>query len=98
MMDVKEQSKSSMDAAAKLQGELIFTQSELKGLQEIYSDDNDRVPALKARVSELQGQLKKMVGNYTDPSLANQSGPGLAPYPSMRTLPALGYYYLDLYR
>jgi capsule polysaccharide export protein KpsE/RkpR len=98
MMDVQQQSKSMMDAAARLQGELIFTESELKGLQEIYSDDNVRVRALKARVAELQGQLKKMVGDYTDPSLASQSGTGVAPYPSMRTLPALGYYYLDLYR
>jgi uncharacterized protein involved in exopolysaccharide biosynthesis len=98
MMDVQQQSKSMMDAAARLQGELIFTESELKGLQEIYSDDNVRVRALKARVAELQGQLKKMVGDYTDPSLASQSGVGMAPYPSMRTLPALGYYYLDLYR
>ncbi len=102
MMDVQQQSKSMMDAAARLQGELIFTESELKGLQEIYSDDNVRVRALKARVAELQGQLKKMVGDYTDPTLAGQtgigSGTGVAPYPSMRTLPALGYYYLDLYR
>lgn len=98
MMDVQQQSKSMMDAAARLQGELIFTESELKGLQEIYSDDNVRVRALKARVAELQGQLKKMVGDYTDPALAGQSGTGVAPYPSMRTLPALGYYYLDLYR
>lgn len=98
MMDVQQQSKSMMDAAARLQGELIFTESELKGLQEIYSDDNVRVRALKARVAELQGQLKKMVGDYTDPTLADRSGTGIAPYPSMRTLPALGFYYLDLYR
>ncbi|HEV2989502.1 MAG TPA: Wzz/FepE/Etk N-terminal domain-containing protein [Candidatus Angelobacter sp.] len=98
MMDVQQQGKSMMDAAARLQGELIFTESELKGLQEIYSDDNVRVRALKARVAELQGQLKKMVGDYTDPNLASQSGAGGGPYPSMRTLPALGYHYLDLYR
>jgi uncharacterized protein involved in exopolysaccharide biosynthesis len=98
MMDVQQQGKSMMDAAARLQGELIFTESQLKGLQEIYSDDNVRVRALKARAAELQGQLKKMVGDYTDPSVTNQAGTGPGPYPSIRTLPALGYYYLDLYR
>jgi capsule polysaccharide export protein KpsE/RkpR len=98
MMDVQQQGKSMIDAAARLQGELIFTQSELKGLQEIYSDDNVRVRALKARVSELQGQLKKMVGDYTDPGVTSQAGTGPGSYPSIRTLPALGYYYADLYR
>ncbi len=98
MMDVQQQGKSMVDAAAKLQGELIFNESELKGLQQIYSDDNVRVRALKARIAELQGQLKKMVGDYTDPSLTSESGTGPGSIPSMRTLPALGYYYVDLYR
>jgi len=98
MMDVQQQGKSMMDAAAKLQGELIFNQSQLKGLQEIYSDDNVRIRALKARIQELQGQLNKMVGSYTDPSVVNELGNGPGSYPSIRTLPALGYRYIDLYR
>jgi len=98
MMDVQQQGKSMMDAAAKLQGELIFNQSQLKYMQEIYSDDNVRIRALKARVQELQGQLNKMVGSYTDPNVANESGTGPGSYPSIRTLPALGYRYVDLYR
>ena len=97
-MDVQQQGKSMMDAAARLQGELIFSESQLKGLQEIYSDDNVRVRELKARIAELRGQLKKMVGDYTDPTGTNESGTGSGSYPSIRTLPALGYRYVDLYR
>jgi len=96
MMDIQQQSRTMMDAAARLQGELIASQSELKGLEQIYSDDNVRVRSLRARVGELQSQLKKMVGAYTAPGSADDAQTG--DYPSIRTLPALGYRYQDLYR
>lgn len=97
MMDVEQQSRTMMDAAARLQGELIASQSELKGLQQIYSDDNVRVRSLRARIGELQAQLRKMVGSYTAPGTVNDS-PSSADYPPIRTLPALGYRYQELYR
>jgi len=97
MMDVQQQSRTMMDAAARLQGELIGSESELKGLEQIYSADNVRVRTLKARVAELQSQLKKMVGNYTTPGEANDA-PASGDAPSIRTLPALGYRYQELYR
>lgn len=97
MMDVQQQGRSMMDAAAKLQGELIGAESELKGLEQIYSEDNIRVRSLKARIGELQAQLKKMLGNYTTPATVADSA-GTGDYPSIRTLPALGYQYQDLYR
>src|SRR5215813_1488738 len=96
MMDVQQQSRTMMDAAARLQGELIASQSELKGLEQIYSDDNVRVRSLRARVGELQSQLKRMLGTYTAPGSADDAQTG--DYPSIRTLPALGYRYQDLYR
>jgi uncharacterized protein involved in exopolysaccharide biosynthesis len=98
MMDVQQQGKAMMEAAAKLQGELIASESELKGLQQIYSDENVRVKSLRARVGELQTQLKKMVGNYTEPSAAAAESEAAGSYPSIRTLPALGYNYAELYR
>jgi uncharacterized protein involved in exopolysaccharide biosynthesis len=98
MMDVQNQGRVMVDAAARVQGELIAAESELKGLQQIYSDDSVRILTLKARISELQSQLKKLVGNYTDPG-ATEGTPATANlYPSIRTLPALGYRYSDLYR
>ncbi|MCU1284834.1 MAG: Tyrosine-protein kinase Wzc [Acidobacteriales bacterium] len=98
IMDVQQQGKAMMEAAAKLQGELIASESELKGLEQIYSDDNIRVLSLRARVRELQAQLTKMIGNYTDPSAAGAESQAAGSYPSIRTLPALGYSYADLYR
>jgi capsule polysaccharide export protein KpsE/RkpR len=71
MMDVQQQSRTMMDAAARLQGELIASQSELRGLEQIYSEDNVRVRSKRARVGELQAQLKKMLGHYAPPGSAN---------------------------
>ncbi|HEY6348055.1 MAG TPA: GNVR domain-containing protein [Candidatus Angelobacter sp.] len=97
MMDVQQQSRTMMDAASRLQGELIASQSELKGLEQIYSQDNVRVRSLRARIGELQSQLKKMVGSYTTPSAA-EDAPASGDYPSIRTMPALGYRFQELYR
>ena len=90
IMDPQDQGRAMMDAAARVQGEIIATEAELKGLQQIYSDDNVRVRTLKARLETLQGKLHGMTGKQTQP---------LSPdYPSMSSLPILGYRYSDLYR
>jgi len=97
MVDPQNEGRAVMDAAARMQGELIASETELKGLQEIYSDDNIRVRTLKARIAELQSQLKKLVGQNND--AAGQDAVGWsAPYPSMHTLPGLGSRYAELYR
>jgi uncharacterized protein involved in exopolysaccharide biosynthesis len=96
-IDVPEQAKAMVGAAAELQAQLIAAQSEVKGLQEIYTENNVRVKALKAHVNELERQLNKFGGkdvNLTrDTSLA-----ATELYPSIRQLPLLGVKYLDLYR
>jgi uncharacterized protein involved in exopolysaccharide biosynthesis len=79
-----------MDAAARVQGEMIAAESELRGLQQIYSDDNVRVRTLKARLQTLQAKLHAMTGKQTQPATPD--------YPSMTSLPILGYRYSDLYR
>jgi len=66
MVDPQNEGRAVMDAAARMQGELIASETELKGLQQIYSDDNVRVRTLKARMAELQSQLKKLVGQNND--------------------------------
>jgi capsule polysaccharide export protein KpsE/RkpR len=102
MVDPQNEGRAVMDAAAQMQGELIASQTQLKGLQEIYSDDNVRVRTLKARMAELQSQLKKLVGQNNDGKnndAASQDTVGWsAPYPSMHTLPGLGSHYAELYR
>jgi len=96
-IDIKEQGKAMVDAAATLQGELITAESEYEGLKQIYTDDNVRVRSMKARVDELQRQLDKLGGkgvNSTDTS----DLPSDSLYPSIRKLPLLGVRYADLYR
>jgi capsule polysaccharide export protein KpsE/RkpR len=98
MIDPQNEGRAVMDAAARLQGELIASETELKGLQEIYSNDNVRVRTLKARMAELQSQLRKLMG-HSGESIPQDSAVGRsAPYPSMRMLPGLGSRYADLYR
>jgi capsule polysaccharide export protein KpsE/RkpR len=97
MVDPQSEGRAMLDAAARMQGELIASETELKGLQQIYSDDNVRVRTLRARMAELQSQLKKLVGPASD-AAGQETAAWSAPYPSMHTLPGLGSRYADLYR
>jgi capsule polysaccharide export protein KpsE/RkpR len=56
-IDLKEQGRAMVESAARLQGELIAAESELKGLQQIYAQNNVRVRSVEARVAELRSQL-----------------------------------------
>jgi len=95
-LDIKEQGKAMMQAAAVLQGQLIAAQSELEGLRQIYTDNNVRVRAVRARIGELQRQLEKIGGKGEDVSEGGL--PNDALYPSIRKLPVLGVTWADLYR
>ena len=96
-IDIPAQGKAMVEAAATLQGQLIFAESELHGLEAIYTDQNVRVKALRARVSELRSQLGKIGGESgTAGALSSKSDPSL--YPSIRQLPVLGVTYADLYQ
>ena len=96
-IDVKEQGKAMVEAAAMLQGQLIAAQSQYEGLREIYTDSNPRVRTAKARIDELQRQLEKLGGKgESATTISSQSGDSM--YPSIRKLPLLGVTYADLYR
>jgi capsule polysaccharide export protein KpsE/RkpR len=96
-IDIKEQGRAMVEAAATLQGRMIAAQSEYEGLRQIYSDNNVRVRAVKARIDELQHQLEKMSGQGEGvSSLPDASRESL--YPSIRKLPLLGVEFADLYR
>jgi uncharacterized protein involved in exopolysaccharide biosynthesis len=92
-IDVPTQGKAMVMAAATLQGELIAAESELKGLKQMYTDNNVRVRSAQARVNELQNSLRDMAGKGAD---ENSSAGQL--YPSIRELPLLGKTYADLLR
>ena len=96
-IDIKEQGKAMVDAAATLQGQLIAAESELQGLKQTYTDSNVRVRSVQARIDELKHQLDKLGGKGE--SMTEVSGqPGDSLYPSIRKLPLLGVTYADLYR
>lgn len=94
-IDIKEQGKAMVEAAATLQGHLIAAQSELEGLRQIYSDNSLRVRTVRARIDELQNKLNQMGGGDLSPGASNGSN---SLYPSIRKLPLLGVTYAELYR
>ena len=95
-IDIPEEGKAMVSAAATLEGQLIAAQSELEGLKEIYTDHNVRVRSVEARVGELRQQLKKMGGQVGSQDSGNESDQPV--FPSIRALPLLGVTYADLYR
>jgi capsule polysaccharide export protein KpsE/RkpR len=96
-IDVKEQGKAMLEAAATLQGQLIAAESELEGLKQIYTDNNVRVRSVRARIDELKHQLDKLGGKGESMTTVT-SQPSDSLYPSIRKLPLLGVTYADLYR
>jgi capsule polysaccharide export protein KpsE/RkpR len=95
-IDIKEQGKAMVEAAALLEGQLIAARTELQGLRQIFTDNNVRVRSAQARVNELELQIRKMGGTAT--AAENAASPDNAVYPSIRKLPLLGVTYADLFR
>ncbi len=95
-IDIKEQGKAMVEAAATLQGQLIAARSELEGLRQIYADSNVRVRSMEARIGELENQLNKVGGQ--DDGAAPTANKSDSLYPSIKKLPLLGVTYADLYR
>jgi len=96
-IDVPEQAKAMVGAAADLQAQVIAAQSQLKGLQQIFTDDAIQVRQVKAQIAELQTQIDKFGGKDVNVTKDTSLAKGEL-YPSVRQLPLLGVKYLDLYR
>jgi capsule polysaccharide export protein KpsE/RkpR len=95
-IDIEAQGKATVEAAARLEGELIGAESQLEGLEQIYTKGNVRVRSLQARVDELRSQLHKIGGDSAEPAAGK---PGSEQeFPSIRQLPLLGVRWADLYR
>jgi capsule polysaccharide export protein KpsE/RkpR len=95
-LDIKEQTRAMVESAAVLQGQMIAAQSELQSLEQIYTENNVRVRALRARANELKRQLEQLGGS--DQSLVGDATSSNELYPSIRKLPLLGVQWADLYR
>jgi len=96
-LDIKEQTRATVEAAAMLQGEVIAAQSEVESLQQIYTPNNVRVRAAQARIEELKRQLQKLGGTDASLGLGSPSSKDDL-YPSLRKLPLLGVEWADLFR
>ncbi|HEY2912109.1 MAG TPA: lipopolysaccharide biosynthesis protein [Candidatus Angelobacter sp.] len=92
-LDVPEQTKVEVEAAARLQGELIASKAQLEGLKQTYTEENIRVKSVQAHVNELQRALSKI--NSGRGSTVQDA---TSPYPSVKNLPILGVKWADLYR
>jgi len=97
-IDITEQAKAMVEAAATLEGELIAAQSELEGLKQIYTQQNVRVRSTQARIDELRQQLRKLAGKADDTVRDGVEKASDAPYPTLRQLPILGVPYADKLR
>jgi len=101
-IDIPEQGKAMVEAAAVLQGQLIAAQSEVEGLTQIYTENNVRVRSARARVAELRKQLEKLGGDEStlpanlQPTTGDRDSKEI--YPSIRKLPLLGVEWANLYR
>jgi uncharacterized protein involved in exopolysaccharide biosynthesis len=101
-MDISSQGRATLEAAARLQGELIAAQSEMEGLEQIYTASNFRVRTQRARVEEYRRQLDKLDGDRPGTAgaavpLGQEAETGSA-FPSIRQLPLLGVRWAELYR
>jgi uncharacterized protein involved in exopolysaccharide biosynthesis len=106
-IDIKEQTRALVDAASRLQAQMIVEQSGLDSLRQIYGEGNVRVRSAQARIGVLQNQLTKMSGSSAPLSLSETTvrGDDSAPrssdkelYPPLRQLPRLAVPYANLYR
>jgi capsule polysaccharide export protein KpsE/RkpR len=96
-IDIKEQTRATVEAGAKLEGQLIAGESELDSLRQIYGNQNVRVRAAEARNAILQRELQRANGqDSTDPD--GKDIDASHPYPSLRQLPQLGVRWANLYR
>jgi uncharacterized protein involved in exopolysaccharide biosynthesis len=95
-LDIQKQGEATLTEASRVEGELIVAQSELSGLKANLTDDNPRVRAVRARINELQSQLRKMTGEGEKADGSDLKGDVMLP--SVRKLPLLGVTYYDLYR
>jgi capsule polysaccharide export protein KpsE/RkpR len=93
-IDIKEQTRATVDAGARLEGEMLSAQAELESLRQLYGDANIRVRETEARIATLKRELEHMAGSST--SAGADANDELSP--QLRQLPRLAVPYADLYR
>jgi capsule polysaccharide export protein KpsE/RkpR len=105
-VDIKEQTRAMVDAASRLQAQMIIEQSGLDSLRQTYGDGNVRVRSSQARIAVLQAEIVKMSGSSkalpietTTPGADDTaSSHSNDLYPPLRQLPRLAVPWANLYR
>ena len=101
-IDIKEQTRASVDAAAKVQGQLLVEQAELDSMRQIYGDSNVHVRETEAAIAALRHDIDRMSGSSAP--LSSTTGTSQSPAsqddlsPPLRQLPRLAVPFADLYR
>lgn len=93
-LDIPEQTRVTVEAASRLQGELIANRAQLQALEQTYTPENFRVKSLQAHVNELEKELNRLNNGRAAQAPQDPSNP----YPSVKNLPVLGVQWSDLYR
>ncbi|HEV3041593.1 MAG TPA: Wzz/FepE/Etk N-terminal domain-containing protein [Candidatus Angelobacter sp.] len=94
-LDMPQQTKVTVEAAARLQGEMIDARSQLEALEQVYAPDNVRVKSLRARIAALSRDLVKINSGQVVNDVAQDPS---NPYPSVKNLPLIGVQWTELYR
>jgi capsule polysaccharide export protein KpsE/RkpR len=96
-IDIREQTRATVEAGAKLEGQLIVGETELDSLRQIYGNQNVRIRAAEARNAILQRELQRANGQSSQ-GLDVKGIDANHPYPALRQLPQLGVQWANLYR
>lgn len=89
-IEIESQTKATVEAIAKLQGELIGQQIELKALlAAAASQDNPRVQLLQEKIAAMTGEMQRLLGSGGD-------GPGVLL--GLGSLPELSIAYIERFR
>ena len=104
-IDLREQTRATVESEARVNGELIAAQGELESLQQIYGDGNVRVRAAQARIGSFKRELDRMGGSAApladqdDQTTAASAKPiSSESYLPLRQVPRLAVPYANLYR
>lgn len=95
-LDPTKQGADTMEAAGRIEEQLIIAESNLSALKTAYASDNVRVREAQSRIDSLQRELKTMTGGRGEINGGSDERNG--GLPSVRELPLLGVRYYDLYR
>ena len=95
-IDLREQTRATVESQARVQGELIATEAQLRSVQQVYGDQNVRVRGMQARMGSLRRELNEM-GGSTESSPTQGAEPQRS-YLPLRQVPRLAVPYADLVR